>query len=228
MPDRRLLQRNGNSRRNGHSEDGHAQAMILRALREWQPALSDHSEGVARLAEAVGERLRLEPDAQRELVQAAELHDVGKIAIPERILGKDGPLDDEEWALIRRHTVIGERIVASAPSLEGVARIVRSSHERWDGGGYPDGLAGEQIPLASRIVFACDAFHVMTSERPYAPPMSRGEAIAELRRCSGGQFDPEIADSLIAVVTSGAISSQRPLRVAPLTRLNGATVPARS
>jgi two-component system cell cycle response regulator len=116
------------------------------------------------------------------------------MAIPDAVLHKPGPLTPEEMELIRRHTLIGERILDSAPAMSPVARIVRSSHERWDGAGYPDGLAGEEIPLGSRIIFICDAFDAMVSERPYREPMGADEALAELRRCAGTQFDPELTE----------------------------------
>jgi HD-GYP domain-containing protein (c-di-GMP phosphodiesterase class II) len=124
--------------------------------------------------------------------RAAELHDIGKIAIPEAIVNKPGPLDADEWRFMRRHTLIGERMLSAAPGLHSAAKVVRSSHERFDGQGYPDGLSGEQIPLASRIIFVCDAFHAMTSDRPYEPAQSVDSALAELDRCAGSQFDPEV------------------------------------
>jgi two-component system, cell cycle response regulator len=122
------------------------------------------------------------------------------MAIPDAILSKPGPLDEDDWDYVRKHTLIGERIVAAAPPLGPVARLVRSSHERWDGGGYPDGLAGESIPRGARIVFACDSFDAMTRERAYAPSRSPQEALAELRRCSGTQFDPVVVDAIVTVV----------------------------
>jgi HD-GYP domain-containing protein (c-di-GMP phosphodiesterase class II) len=134
------------------------------------------------------------------MMRAAKLQDVGMMAIPDAILAKPGPLNDAEWAYIRKHTVIGERIVAAAPPLLPVARLVRSSHERWDGGGYPDGLAGESIPVGARIVFVCDSFDAMISERPYRQARSPEQALAEMRRCAGTQFDPEVVDALAAVV----------------------------
>ena len=185
-----------------HKQGGRPSAMsqtkdvLCRALSERHPDLEPHSSEVADLADAVARRLGL-PDAEvAEVRLAAELHDVGKVAIPEVILAKPGPLDETEWAFMRRHTIIGERIVAAAPALAGVARIVRSSHERVDGGGYPDGLAGGEIPLAARIVFASDAFAAMTSARPYSPAMAVRDALAELRRCAGSQFDPMVVEAL--------------------------------
>jgi two-component system, cell cycle response regulator len=115
-----------------------------------------------------------------------------------RELSKPGPLSDSEWAFVRNHTLIGERVLNAAPALQRVAKLVRSTHERYDGAGYPDGLSGEEIPLASRIVFACDAFHAMTSGRPYAQGMSDTDARAELGRCAGSQFDPRVIVALLA------------------------------
>ena len=123
---------------------------------------------VSRLAHDVSRHMGLPVEQIDVTVRAAELHDVGKIAIPDSILHKPGPLNLEELSFMRKHTLIGERIVAAASALRPVAHVVRSSHERWDGGGYPDGLAGEAIPIEARIVFACDAYDAMTSDRPYA------------------------------------------------------------
>ena len=124
--------------------------------------------------------------------QAAELHDVGKVAIPDAILDKTGPLTENEWTFIRRHTLIGERIIGAAPALGRIATLVRSTHENIDGSGYPDGLSGPDIPLGSRIISVCDAFHAMTTERPYRPAVSQEEALDELSRCAGRQFDPMV------------------------------------
>jgi HD-GYP domain-containing protein (c-di-GMP phosphodiesterase class II) len=132
-----------------------------------------------------------------ELGLAAELHDVGKLAIPDAILAKRDALTDDEWTFIHRHTLVGERILSAAPSLSRVARIVRSTHERLDGQGYPDGLSGTDIPLLSRVVSACVAFFAMTEERPYRRAMASEDAIAELRRCAGTQFDPDVVEALI-------------------------------
>ena len=168
--------------------------MLLRALQERNPELAERHATVARLAEAIGQRMGLSNEDQVQLRQAAELHDVGKLAIPEELLHKPGPLDPEEWAFVRRHPLIGERIIGAAPALAPAARLVRSTHERFDGSGYPDGVAGEQIPLGARIIAVCDAFTAMISSRPYAPQRTLSEAIAELRQCAGSQFDPAVVD----------------------------------
>src|SRR5206468_9376636 len=133
----------------------------------------------------------LDHEALEQLALGAELHDIGKLAIPDAILNKPEPLTPDEWAFISRHTVIGERIVSAAPPLEPVGRIIRASHERMDGGGYPDGLLGEEIPLLARVIAVCDAYDAMTSERPYRTAVDAASAVAELRRsAAGGQFDP--------------------------------------
>jgi HD-GYP domain-containing protein (c-di-GMP phosphodiesterase class II) len=116
------------------------------------------------------------------------------------ILDKPGPLDEQEWHFMRQHTIIGERILAAAPALRPVARLVRSSHEWHDGGGYPDGLTGDEIPLGARIVALCDAFDAMVTERPYRAGMSTEDALAEIKRCSGSQFDPAVVDAFLALV----------------------------
>ena len=155
------------------------------------------------LAVAVGQALGLSETSIDELQRAAMLHDIGKIAVPDEILHRPGPLGEAEWAFVRKHTVVGERIVSASPALRPVGRIVRSSHERWDGKGYPDGIAGEDIPLPARIVCACDAFSAMTTSRPYHDAMSVDAALAELERCSGSQFDPAVVASLVALVRAG-------------------------
>jgi HD-GYP domain-containing protein (c-di-GMP phosphodiesterase class II) len=161
-------------------------------------APDDHARDVARLAAAVGHRLGLEGGEAADLVQAAELHDVGKVAIPDSILQKPGPLAPDEQQFMRRHTLIGENILSAASALAGVGRLVRSSHERYDGTGYPDRLAREEIPLASRIIFVCDAYDAMTTDRPYRKAMNKEDAVAELRRCANTQFDPAVVDAFIA------------------------------
>src|SRR5439155_1785883 len=151
-----------------------------------------HLEGVGMLAAAVGERLGLRRDELDDLARAAQLHDLGKLAVPDEILHKPGPLDEREWAFIRQHTVVGERILRASLAFRSIAGTVRSSHERWDGSGYPDGLAGEDIPLASRIICACDAFAAMTSDRPYRSALPLDQALEELRQGAGRQFDPTV------------------------------------
>jgi two-component system, cell cycle response regulator len=168
--------------------------VLLRALAERNPDLGSHLRDVARLAARVAERSGLPPEEVENVRQAAELHDVGKVAVPDAILFKPGPLNDEDWSFIRRHTLIGERIIGAAPALRRVAAIVRATHENHDGTGYPDGIAGEQIPLGSRIIYVCDAFHAMTTDRPYREAMDEEAALDELRRCAGTQFDPQVVD----------------------------------
>jgi two-component system, cell cycle response regulator len=160
--------------------------------------LGEHMSAVAELAEAVSLRLGLSRERTGEVKRAASLHDVGKLAIPESILGKPGPLDAAEWDFVRQHTLIGERILMAAPALARCAAIVRASHEAWDGSGYPDGLRGEEIPLEARILAVCDAFEAMISDRPYRGARAPHEAVAELRRCSGTQFDPDVVTAFAA------------------------------
>jgi diguanylate cyclase (GGDEF)-like protein len=181
--------------------------VLLRALTERHPDLEGHLDGVARLAVGVGQRLGLDEDALEQLRLAAELHDVGKVAIPDAIIRKPGPLDDDEWAFMRRHTIIGERIVAAAPALGPVAKLVRASHERWDGGGYPDGLASDAVPLGARIVAVCDAYDAMRADRPYRAACSEAAAAAELRRCAGTQFDPLVVEAFVAELAAQAARS---------------------
>jgi two-component system cell cycle response regulator len=172
--------------------DRQSSDVLLRALTERHPDLGDHLDGVAELAIDVATRLGLQGDDLAHVHHAAALHDIGKVAIPDAIITKPGPLNAEEWAFMRRHTLIGERIIAAAPALAGAAALVRASHESWNGTGYPDKRAGSDIPLGARIIAVCDAFDAMIADRPYSPPRSIDEALAELRRCAGTQFDPAI------------------------------------
>ena len=174
--------------------------VLLKVLSERDPALSTHLDDVTFLCERVGKQLEMSDEEITPLLQAASLHDIGKAAIPDSILNKPGPLDDDEWAFMHRHTLIGERILLAAPALSEAARLVRSSHERWDGDGYPDGLAGEDIPLGSRIISVCDAFDAMTSKRPYRGAIEAAAALAELRRCAGTQFDPRVVNAFGAAL----------------------------
>jgi diguanylate cyclase (GGDEF)-like protein len=179
--------------------------VLLRALAERDPHLGTHAETVA-LAAATAEALGLPPDVVEQVRHASELHDVGKVAIPDAILGKPGPLTAEEWRFVRRHTLIGERIILAAPALARVATLVRSSHERWDGTGYPDALAGEAIPVGARIVAVADAFAAMIAGRPYRPARTPDEALEELRRAAGTHFDPVVVDAWCAAHAARALS----------------------
>jgi HD-GYP domain-containing protein (c-di-GMP phosphodiesterase class II) len=179
---------------------GTAHEPLLRTLAEREPELRAHVADVSSLAVRVGQQLGLAPDELEELRLAAELHDVGKLAIPDAVLQKSGPLDPTEWGFIHSHTLIGQRILSAAPALRHVGAIVRSTHENWDGTGYPDGLAGEEIPLQARIIGVCDAYSAITSDRPYRDARTPAEAVAELRRCAGRQFDSQVVELLCLVL----------------------------
>jgi putative nucleotidyltransferase with HDIG domain len=157
-----------------------------------------HANEVAELAVAVGERMAISGAELDRLRYAALLHDVGKVGVPGEILRKPGPLGAEEREHMNAHAAIGARMLERIPFLAPVAPLVRSAHERFDGGGYPDGLAGYEIPRGAMIIATCDAFHAMVSDRPYRKAMSTAEAVAELRANSGTQFDPEVVDAVIA------------------------------
>ena len=188
--------------------------LLRRVQEEIDPDVQVHQTAVARLAADTGSALGMDQKRIAILTSAAEFHDIGKIAIPESILNKPGPLDEAEWAYMRRHTLIGERILRAAPGMDEVAAIVRSSHERPDGQGYPDGLSGTALPLEARIISVCDAYHAMISNRPYGAGVSVDEALAELQRCAGSQFDPEV----VRAVSSVALRSSEPEAVlAPVT-----------
>ena len=137
----------------------------------------------------------------------AQLHDVGKLAVPDDILRKAGPLTPDEKAFIRQHTIVGERILSAAPVLQQVAALVRSTHEHWDGTGYPDGLVGEAIPLTARIVAASDAYTAMREMRAYREAVPEPEALRELRRCAGHQFDPQVVAALASVIAQRQIAA---------------------
>jgi two-component system cell cycle response regulator len=202
IADQRLYGNKGARRRSAVGQQ--TRDVLLQVLQEREPALHQHLHEVAEMAVAVGREMALLPEELDEMARAAELHDVGKMAVPDVILEKPGPLDPVELAFIRQHTLVGERILAVAPSLAPVARLVRASHENWDGSGYPDAIAGDRIPLASRIIAVCDAFHAMTTDRAYQAAISRGRAIAELRRCAGTHFDPAVVAVFCAKVADRA------------------------
>ncbi len=159
-----------------------------------------HGERLAELALAVGRAMGLSPAELEDLRWAALLHDVGKIGVPDAILQKPGPLAPEEWAIMRRHPITGAEILAPIPRLQRVAAIVRAHHERWDGKGYPDGLVGEAIPLEARILAVVDAYSAITDERIYKRARSHEEALAELRRCAGSQFDPRVVEVFLRLM----------------------------
>jgi two-component system, cell cycle response regulator len=197
LADRRMYARKGGRRMSAGRQ---SRDVLLRTLSERRPDLHLRLRDIGELALAVGRELHMGPEGLDEVARAAELHDVGKIAVPDAIVDKPGPLDPVEWSFMRRHPLIGERILLEAPALRPVARLVRSSHERWDGGGYPDGLRGDEIPLGARVVAICDAFDAMTTERPYRTSVSVTDATEELRRCAGTQFDPMVVEAFCKVV----------------------------
>ncbi len=191
-----------NDKTSGRPATAHqAAGVLLAVVAERAPQLCSHSSAVERLACVVGEQLGITGGELDALRHAAALHDIGKMAIPDSILEKPGPLCDDEWTLIRRHTIIGERILAAAPALRRSATLVRCSHENVDGTGYPDGLSGTDIPLGARIVAVVDAFDAMVSERSYGIVRSQADALAELERCAGTQFDRAVVQAFRAVVT---------------------------
>jgi HD-GYP domain-containing protein (c-di-GMP phosphodiesterase class II) len=179
--------------------------MLLSDVVEFDdPYTAMHSRSIVDLVHAVANRLGIDSDSRQELEFAALLHDVGKIAIPKEILNKPARLTEQEFEVMKTHTIEGQFMLDRVGGLLGrVGEIVRSCHERWDGGGYPDGLKGEEIPFASRIVFVCDAYNAMTTDRVYRAAMSTEEAVAELRKHSGSQFDQRVVAALIEVIEEG-------------------------
>ncbi len=190
-------------------------AALASALAARDPHAEGHSDSVVELAGQVGETLALPAHEIRTVRTAALLHDIGKVGIPDAILNKPGPLEEDEWQVMRNHPVVGERIVRAIPGMAGVARIVRHEHERWDGGGYPDGLAGDAIPLGSRIVLACDAYHAMISERSYRSALPHTNAMRELIDNAGIQFDPTVVEALVGLLygrrQTGAAAPAHPM-----------------
>jgi HD-GYP domain-containing protein (c-di-GMP phosphodiesterase class II) len=178
---------------------GTAEALAA-ALEAKDAHTANHARSLVRNAEAIARLLGLSGVALRDVRYGAAFHDIGKIAVPESILNKPGPLTDDERAEVERHVLVGEQILAPVEFLAGVRPLVRHGHERWDGTGYPDRLAGEEIPLGARIILACDAYDAMTSDRPYRSAMARPAAREEMRRYSGSQFDPAIVSALLEVL----------------------------
>ncbi|HEX2232733.1 MAG TPA: diguanylate cyclase [Thermoleophilaceae bacterium] len=209
LADQRLYREKGEGRRSVVSRQ--TSDALLQVLKECEPGLDGHLQVVAALAREVGSRLGVTGSELDELTRAAELHDVGKVALPASILRKPGPLDESEWSFVRQHTLVGDRILSAAPALSSLAHVVRASHEHFDGSGYPDGVAGEDIPLAARVVAVCDAYHAMTSDRPYRTALAHWEALEELRRCAGRQFDPVVVAAfreLMESASEGAHTAQ--------------------
>jgi putative nucleotidyltransferase with HDIG domain len=175
-------------------------ASLSNALEAKDAVTSQHTEEVVRLAVAVAAELDLDLRAVQSVELGAVLHDIGKVRVPEAILNKPGPLTDEEWEVMRTHPEVGEQILRPIQSLQAILPIVRHHHERWDGTGYPDGLAGQAIPLGARIVAVCDAYRAMTEDRPYRTGLSEAEARSELERGVGGQFDGECVQALLGAL----------------------------
>jgi putative nucleotidyltransferase with HDIG domain len=188
----------------------------------------EHCKSVVSLCLDLAEHLDLGPERQRNLEFAALLHDVGKIAIPKEIINKPGKLDPHEWTIIKTHTVEGQKMLDRVGGfMRDVGMIVRSHHERWDGGGYPDGLAGEQIPLEARIIACCDTWNAMRTDRPYRRALSVEVAVAELRSNAGKQFDPGMVDAFLRIVAPEAVSSLAPSATsAPASAPGPAAAPA--
>jgi response regulator RpfG family c-di-GMP phosphodiesterase len=174
--------------------------VLLAALNTRDAYTSSHSRTVVMHAVAVAERLGLNQDEAEDVRRVAMLHDVGKMAIPDAILHKPTSLNEAEWEVMRTHPTVGEELLSHVPSLRGLTGAVRAEHEHWDGSGYPDGLRGEQIPLASRITLVCDAYHAMTSDRPYRPALTAAAAADEIEAGIGSQFCPSTAAALLSVV----------------------------
>ena len=188
---------------------------LLAALEARDDYTGQHSESVVELASLVAHTLGLSAREQRSVEHVALLHDIGKVGVPDHVLQKRGPLNEDEWKLMRQHPVIGERIVAAIPPLAHLAPAIRAEHERWDGCGYPDGLVRDRIPIASRIVFACDAWHAMTSDRPYRRAMPLAVARAELTENAGSQFDPQVVEALLSALGDRVLDRAEALDLDP-------------
>ena len=202
LADRRLYERKQHGRR---STSRQIADVLAGLLAERDPQLSERQHDVTELASLVGIRLGMAASDVEELCQAAQLHDIGKMAIPDSIFLEPEPLEPDEWRFIRQHPIVGEHIIAAARCLRSTAAIVRASHERYDGDGYPDGTRGRNIPLAARVVAVCDAVVAMIGHRPYRDGMVAADALAELRRNAGAQFDPEVVAAFARVLRERAL-----------------------
>ena len=201
--DRRMYRHKGGDRPVGAEGRG----ALLGVLEARDAVLAAHTNEVVRLSRAIASRMPYDFSIEA-VVSVAQLHDIGKLAVPDSILLKPGPLDAGEWEVVRQHTLAGERIVGRVPGLDSVADAVRASHERWDGLGYPDGLAGHDIPLSARIVAVADSYAAMTTpDRPYREPLSAAEAEEEVIRCAGTQFDPVVVEAFLAVLATERAAS---------------------
>ncbi|TMK84823.1 MAG: diguanylate cyclase, partial [Actinobacteria bacterium] len=197
----------GNARRFDELERAYVSTIeaLANALEAQDEYTGDHARALAQMALAVGVELGFEGQRLKGLELAALFHDIGKIGVPSEIIRKPGPLTTAERREMNRHPEIGEQILSPVPFLQPILRVVRACHERWDGKGYPDGLAGEAIPLEARIVFVCDAYHAMTSDRPYRSALARTEAVRRLKLAAGTQFDPEVVEAFVRVEHAGRI-----------------------
>ena len=197
LADQRMYADKHSARRAGAAQE--IARTLLSALAQRDPHLTSHLADVGQLATGTAAALELDPEQVELIGLGAELHDIGKVAIPEAILDKPGPLTGEEWTVMRGHTLAGQRILDTSPALTQAGPLVRSSHERWDGTGYPDGLAGTAIPLGARVIAVCDSYDAMTSDRSYRRAMSEEVAVAELRAGAGSQFDPDVVAAFLRV-----------------------------
>jgi HD-GYP domain-containing protein (c-di-GMP phosphodiesterase class II) len=198
-------------RRREQAETSGLQA-LLAAIEARDSYTGDHSRSVVDLSVRVAHELALASREVEQVEQVALLHDVGKVAVPDAVLQKSGPLTEPEVELVRRHPVVGARIVGSVSELAHLAPAIRSGHERWDGGGYPDGLTGDEIPLLSRITFVCDAYDAMVSDRPYRKALVPPAAVSEVQLNAGSQFCPRAAAALLSVLKQGRPSGRATTR----------------
>jgi putative nucleotidyltransferase with HDIG domain len=181
--------------------------LLLKVVAEHTPGILEHLNRVGRLARSTAQALGLSEDEVECVEIAARLHDVGKLAIPDSILDKPGELDAREWVIMRTHAEVGERMLLAAPSLADAAELVRAHHERFDGRGYPDRLAGDAIPLGARIISVCAAFAAMMRNRPFSDAITVEEALDELGRCAGGQFDPLVVEAFQQLIRRATAQS---------------------